>query len=277
MKLLWILVAASLIVSSAGAAVQIVDPVFREYEDGPAASKNAKHYPGDTIYLTFQIAGFQVEGEHKQVHLTYRMESRDPEGLLIVEPKKGEVKVELAQEDKDWTPKIRLEAPIPSAGIGGKYHILIAVADENGKNEAKLDVPFDVTGPVFTAVPKITAQDRQFLRREDDTALMADRVYHPGDTLWMRFTFAGYKFGPKNKLHIQYGLALKTAEGKVLFSQPTAADLEEDGFYPKRVAPAIFNLQLDKTIPRGEYTVLLIVRDLIGAETSEYPETFRVE
>ena len=268
----------TLMVANSLAAVQIVEPIFREYEDGPPVARNAAHLPGDTVYLTFQIAGFKVEGEERKVHLKYSFEARDPEGLPITEPKKGEVKVELAHEDKDWQPKIRVEAPIPDPAPGGTYHLLLAIDDEYGKTEAKQEIPFLVKGRTEPNPPQITAEHIEFLRHEDDTApLSRPPVYHPGDTLWVRFTFAGYHFGPQNKFHIQYGLAMKSSEGKVMFTQPTAADLEEKGFYPKRYVPAVFNLRLDKTIQPGEYVVLLIVRDLVSGDTVEYPETFRVE
>lgn len=277
MNKFFILLAASLAANWAEAAVRIVDPVFREYEDGPPIAKSFKHQPGDTVYLTFQIADFKVTGEERKVSLSYELEARDPEQLLLTNTKKGTVKVELAHEDKDWRPKIRVEAPVPASAPGGTYHILLQVQDENDKSEAKLDVPFEVSGAPFEAAPKIMGRQIEFLRNEEDKAALASRSYHPGDTVWLRFTFAGYKMGPKNKLHVQYGLALKAEDGRVLFSQPTAADLEEEGFYPRRTVPAILNIKLDPNIAKGDYTLLLVVRDLISAETVEYPEIFHVE
>jgi hypothetical protein len=43
--------------------LRIVKPALRQYEDGPVLTPNQPFGPGETVFFTFQIAGFQVSPE----------------------------------------------------------------------------------------------------------------------------------------------------------------------------------------------------------------------
>ena len=87
-------------------------------EDAPFIQSEYRFQPGEFVYTTFQIAGFQVQGgteeQPRKVALSYTVAAEDANGVPLVAPVSDKIEVELSAEDKNWTPKRRASFSLPS-------------------------------------------------------------------------------------------------------------------------------------------------------------------
>lgn len=256
--------------------LKIVRPLLHQFDGGPPLASGFQFLIGDAIFLTFQIAGYQVSDESK-VDLTYTVEAADPDGMPFVEAMHGKIATQVSPEDKDWLPIVNESAAIPPLAWGGTYRLKLAVQDNLSKQTAKTEIEIPVRGRNIEPSQALTVRNYRFLRTEEDADPLLDAIYHPGDSVWVRFEFTGFRYGPKNHVHVEYGVALLDASGKALFSQPQAATEDEDAFYPKRYLSGALSLNLDKKIQPGQYAVVLTLRDYVGNQTQETRHEFRVE
>ena len=193
-----ILVAFASLVYSATAPLTIFKPVRQRLEDGPAVPPSFTFVSGQFIFLSFQVAGYKVADEQK-IHLSYKVDALDPKGVRLVEPFAGTVDTTLADEDKNWKPKVRHQILIPPLAPSGTYKISIQVTDDLNKGASvSQDIPFEVRGRDVPPSDTPVVRNFQFYRGEDEREPLKVAAYKPGDTLWARFDIVGYKFGPGN-------------------------------------------------------------------------------
>lgn len=255
----------------------IVQPQFHQFEDGPSVPASSAYLSGETVFFSFQVAGFKPEGEDQVVQLSYNLSVRDADNVALVEPKSGKLRAELAPQDKDWKPKIRWDFVVPPWALSGTYRLSAVVRDLNSGQEISRDFPFLVRGPAITPADKLGVQNFRFLRSEDDSEPLSPPAYRPGSAVWARFDITGFKLGEKNRLHLEYDIAVLSPAGKQIYSQANAAVEKDESFYPKRFVPAAFSLSLTPTVKPGPYTVVLSLRDGIGAQIAESRHVFTVE
>lgn len=253
----------------------IVDLTVRRSEEGMPLDQPVFR-TGEMVYMNFRVTGFKVEGDDQDVALAYTIETADPSGRKIAEPKRGEVKVQLAQEDKHWAPKIRYEVQLPPVPEPGVYTATITIEDQLGKTGTRGTKTFTIDAPKLPDSTRLAATNFRFQRSETASAGIPDgEPFHPGETVWARFDVGGYQFGPKNRYEIRYSLALENSEGKVMFEQADAAVESNEGFYPKHYTSGLFSFSLDRTIAPGSYTLVIGLKDTVGNQTaqSEHPFT----
>jgi hypothetical protein len=262
------------------AKLTIVQPAIHDYEDSPAVTSSFRFNPGDRVYLSFLIAGFQVTPgeEEKRIKLTYTIQAQDERGVPLETPSAGKVDTALAAEDKEWMPKIRHVFSVPPLADPGSYRIRISVKDELAGTEAHSEARFSVRGRVVEPSETLTIRNFRFLRTEED----ADRglepaAYRPGDPVYARFEITGYKLADKNRFSVEYGIEVLKPDGERIFAEPTAASEQQESFYPKRYIEGAVQLGFKPALPAGEYTVVIPVRDLTGSQTYEGRYVFRVE
>jgi hypothetical protein len=256
--------------------LKIVRTQLHQYDGGPPLASGSPFLVGDIVFLTFQISGFQVSPDSK-IDLNYTVDAVDPDGVPFVEAMHGKIDSTISPEDKDWLPLVNQSAAIPSLAWGGTYRLKLAVEDNLSKQSAKAEIEIPVRGHSIEPSPTLALRNFRFLRSEADADPLLDPVFHPGDSVWIRFDFTGFRYGPKNHAHVEYGIALVDATGKSLFSQPQAAAEDEDAFYPKRYLSGALSLNLEKKIKPGQYVVVLTLRDYVGDQTQETRHEFRVE
>ncbi len=274
MLLLRVLLLAAL--WQAPAPLAIVNATLHQYEDGPRLEAGHRFIPGETVFFSFQVRGY---GKSKQelVHLRYEIAAVDADNIPIVETERGEVRTELAPQDKDWLPKIRRSFILPPHAWPGTYRILARVRDELTGQQAALEVPLTVEGRRVEPSPTLVIRNFRFLREERDTEPLIPPVYRPGASLWARFDITGFKIGDKNRIRVAYRISILSAEGKLLYTQPDAAVEEDAPFYPKRSVPGLVSLQIQPGTPAGTYLMAVTVEDQVGAQTFEAREAFRIE
>ena len=259
-------------------SLAVVAPLLAQYDGGPSIPAGFGYGSGETIHLTFDVVGLKPSADDDpNIDLAWECAVFDAAGLSLTAPKKGEVKVELAAEDKKWRPRVRVEFPLPEALAAGGGEIRISAVDRVAKQSAELKVPFRTRGLSLDGVDSLRALRFRFLRAEDSADPLTVAAYRPGDTVWARFELAGYKLGPSNSFHVSYGLEVFRANGESLFKQEEAANESGQSFYPRRYVFGVLSLQLTKDLALGEYTILLRLKDHSGNATAESKHSFRVE
>jgi hypothetical protein len=275
-----LLIALASVAYSATAPLAILKPSISDLEDGPAIPSSFTFVPGQFIFLTFEIGGYKVAEEQK-IHLSYKVDALDPKGLRLAEPIAGNVDTTLADEDKNWKPKVRQQFLIPPLAPSGVYKITVQVTDDLNKGASvSHEIPFEVRGRDVPPSDTLLVRNFHFYRGEDDREPLKVAAYKPGDTLWARFDIVGYKFGPGNAVDVDYVVSVLAPSGKVLFHQDKPAEGAEEkssSYYPKAYVPGSMNLSLQNTIRPGEYTIVISVRDHIGNQTAEARGNFAIE
>lgn len=275
--LIFLLTAAALPAASKLAFERLA---LHQYEDGPLLPESHEFLPGETIWFSARIAGFesQIAGDNRNVKISWQVGITDPAGVAVEAPRTGRLDDSLRTQDKDWVPKFVVSFLLPSFIPGGTYHIPVTVKDELAGSEISGVLEFHVRGESIEPSESFVIRNFRFLRNENDAeALRQPVVYRPGTTLWARFEMAGYKFEANHKFSVGYGLAVLNADGKELFAQPEAAAESKESFYPQLRVPGALSLKLDPNVPAGTYTLVVTVRDKIGGAIEEHRDTFRVE
>ena len=230
--------------------------------------------PGDTAYVSFNVVQFAVAGKDK-VHLSWGIEPVDAGGVKLVPPASGKIEETLAAEDKDWSPKVRHSFLIPPFLESGTYRIRLTVKDETSGGAAEQDIPFRVRGASIAPSDTLVGRNFRFLKSEDGTVEVTS--YKPGDTLWARFEITGFKLGLKNRYEVEYGLAVQDGEGQVVFTEPKAAEEQNESFYPRRHMPGMLSLTLQNDVAKGSYAIVVTVLDRVGMQKFESTHPFRIE
>jgi hypothetical protein len=259
-----------------------------EYEDGSPNVPGYEYQPGESVWLSVRIAGFQratvdAQAQTSRVQLSWQARAQDPSGTLVAPPMRGIIDETLRLEDKDWIPKFLLHFNIPQYAPRGTYKIPVTIRDDIAKKDLNGQVEFRVRGsePPPSDAP-LGVRNFQFLAKPDDRFELRPAVYQPGSALIVRFDIIGYKFDGNNHFSVDYGISISApsnAEGvaKTLFTQDVAASQTSESFYGQRWVPGGFGINLDPNVPLGEHTLVLTLRDKVGGVTQEIRQTFEVK
>jgi hypothetical protein len=256
---------------------------LHQFEDGPILAANYEFLPGETAYFSCRIAGFQTliknpdREDERTAKLAWDLRVADPAGVLIDKIAEGRIESQLVREDKNWVPKFLVSFVIPPFAPSGAYRISAHIRDEIAMKDIAATLEFKVRGHDVEPSDVLIARNFRFLRAEDDTGGLTAAIYHPGDTLWARFDIVGFKLGENNKYTVEYGLAVENAAGKQLFSQPQGAEDNGQSLYAKRYIPGVLSLHLDSNVAKGDYVLVVILRDQIGQQLQEERQKFQVE
>lgn len=272
------LLLAALIPAVLGAApaLQIVKPIISQMEGGTPDPSGFTHVPGETLYFSCRVAGFQQTSEEK-VHLSFSVQAFDPQGVALTELYKNEIVEEVSPKDKEWQPKIETELQIPPLVPTGAYKIVVKLEDQVAKASQELTVPFQVRGHDVETSDSLTVRNLRFFRNEDDNQPLAAAQYKPGDGVWAKFDITGYKFGEGNKINVSYVTSVIAPSGKVLWTQPEPATEQSESFYPKRYVAAAFGITLQPNIRPGEYMIAVQVKDAVGNQAFEAKGAFTIQ
>jgi hypothetical protein len=279
-QICWAL-AASVFVCAAPcwAALTIERMAVHQFEDGPLLSDAHIFLPGETVYLSCLLTGYQaaVSGDdQRSVKLSWQLHVADPSGIPVVPDAAGRIDAPVFSQDKNWRPKFVYSFVIPPFAPGGDFRVEAKVKDEVGATQADAQLHLKVRGHEVEPSSALVARNLHFQRTETDATPLDPPVYHPGETLWARFDITGYKHGPKNRYSVEYGLAILRENGEQVFAQPAAADDSHESFYPQQYVPGAISLNLDPMVPAGAYTLVITVRDKVGEQSAETRAPFRI-
>lgn len=276
MRFLSLLLGFAILICAATAPLAIFKPSISDMEDGPAVPPTFTFVAGQFLFLSFEIGGYKVSDEHK-IHLSTNVQAFDPKGIPLMEPAASTIDDTLAEEDKNWKPKVRAQILLPPLAGSGNYKILVSVKDDLSGSAATEALKFEVRGRDVPPSDTLIVRNFHFYRGENDRDPLPVAAYKPGDTLWARFDITGYKFGPGNSIDVDYGISVLAPDGRVLFKQEKSEEEKSSSFYPKAYVPCTMNLSLQSTIRPGQYTIVVTPRDHIGNQTYEAKANFTIE
>lgn len=277
-RIVFVALAAATAVCAQPKRIAIERVALHQFEDGQVLPPTHEFLPGETVYFSCRIIGYQIlkKDEEQSVKLAWQMRVLDPSGVPLTKDQAGLIEEPVLPQDKNWMPKFVSSFIIPGFVATGSYRIPVKIKDEIGGTEAAKEITFQVRGHEVAPSPTLVLRNFQFLRAEDDKVGLRDAVYHPGEMLWARFDITGYKFGDNNQFSVDYGLAILRGTGEQLFSQPVAASESKESFYPQRYVPGMLNLSLDQNVAKGSYILVITVRDKIDNQTWELRQPFQV-
>ena len=253
---------------------------IQQADDSSFVPPDYQFLPGETVFFTFEIAGFLVRSEEgketRTISLTWDVSALDSNNVLLAKPESGEIKTELSAEDRKWTPKRRTAFALPVLVLAGDYHLRVVAKDLLGKSEAVREIPFRIGGLEIASSASIAVQHMRFSREESGPALDV-AAYRPGDTVFTSFDITGFAKSPENQYRVSYGLSVLRPDGKTFVDQANAAELSATPFYPAMYVPGHFGIVTSATSPRGEYTLLLTVTDQIAHKTFSTKRAFSLE
>jgi len=253
---------------------------LHQSEDGPPVPASFAFLPGDTVYFSCQLSGYKKTSKEFgvwEIFLTYAAEARDSKGLLLAPADDGKIATTVTQEDKAWMPIVRFAVAVPGFAESGRYEIFVTAKDQFTGELTQARTSFTVAGKDVPPSQQLVVRNFHFFRGEQDKDPLEAAAYRPGEMVWARFDMTGYKLGEKNRFEVEYGLQVLRPNGEVSFAQPHAADEKNESFYPQRYTPGVLSLTLPKDIRPGKYTIVLSVRDVLGAQTYERREQFSIE
>jgi hypothetical protein len=262
--------------ASSGKPLQIVRPVISQSEDGPALPGGIDFQPGDVAFFSFQVENYRVSPTGK-VDLVGHMQAFDAKGVAIAPVDEEMIGTSLADEDKEWKPKLRLQLQLPSIAQPGTYRIKYEVTDRQSRQSAAAEMTFGMGGKGVDPANELTIRNLGFYRAQDDESPLKVIAYRPGDTVWVRFDAIGYKYGEQNAIDVAYDVAVLSPDGKQLYAQENAAVERSQAYYPQSWVPGGFNLSLQPTMRAGTYTLVLTARDGVGKQAATEKAEFRVE
>jgi len=256
--------------------LKIIEAGVHQTEDGPVAPQGTTFVPGEVIFFSCRLDGYQVSPV-KKVAIEYEFSAVDPGGIALIEPVKKKIEAELQPEDKEWKPKIRQTVLVPPLAESGIYKLRISAKDELSRTVSSAETSFDVRGHAVAPSDTLVVRNFQFYRAEDDPTPLKIAAYRPGDTVWARFDITGYKLGPGNQREVAYTVTVTAADGTVML-RPREPTLDKGAsFYPMKYAPSAISLNLQPDIAKAEYTIVIHAEDRIGKQTTDSKQTFRVE
>ncbi len=262
-------------------SLAVINAGVSSAEDSPFVSSTYRFLPGDYIYVTFEIAGFKVlstnRNETKSISLAFEVTPQDDAGKPLDASDSGEIKTELAPEDKTWVPKRRASFLLPSFLAAGPFRVHIAVKDLIAKAETSCDVTFFVGGTKLQPASSITVENFHFFRTENETEPLSVAAYSPGDTVYAHFVMTGFANGGENRHRISYSVHVFAPNGKTYLDSPQAAQLDAASFYPAQFVPGDIAVKTSKDSLHGSYLLILTVRDLVSNQQSDFKQTFSLE
>jgi hypothetical protein len=257
-------------------AFKIIEAGIRQSEDGPLIEKGTTFVPGEVLFFSCRLDGYQTSSDRK-VAIQYQFSAVDPAGVPVVEPVSGKIDTELALEDKEWKPKIRQTVLVPPLAEPGTYKMTFSAKDELSGAVVSTEAPFEVHGHAVEPSDTLVVRNFRFYRTEDDSTPLKVAAYRPGDTIWARFDITGFRLGAGNIRDVAYVLSVSGPGGRVLLAPREPTVDKGLSFYPMKYVPCTISLNLQRDIRPDEYTITVTAQDRIGNQTYESKQIFRVE
>ena len=253
----------------------IVNARFLDGEDGYPLRPNSSFYPGEQVYIVFNLAGFHVTEDEYQMKLSYRIDFIGVSGAPFATSEAGTIEEEVYPQDENWTPIVRAAPRIPFHAESGSYKIQLYARDElRPQDEVRQELSFEVLGKDIGDAAKLTVRNFAFQRSEGGEPVETP-MFRTGESVWGSFYITGFALRENNSFDVDSLLEVVDNQGKVLFSFTPQREGGES-FYPRRWLPGRFRIELDKDIPTGEYVLVLSVRDKVGNQESQTRHGFRI-
>jgi hypothetical protein len=271
-----LMAAATALVWGQGPNLTLARPVVSQSEDGPAVEGSESFVPGEQVFFSYLVESLNLKPTDK-IKLTGHIQAFDPRGVAISVADEQTVATTLAQEDKEWKPKIRSQFLIPTIAPAGTYRIRFDAVDDQTKKKAYAEATFSVRSYSVEPAKELTIRNFGFFRSQEEQAPLKVAAFRAGDVMWIKCDITGYKYGEQNAIDVTYDVEVLGVGGKSLFSQPDAAVERSQALYPQPWVPVEFNLNLQSTMTLAPYTLVITAHDGVGNQTAVAKAEFKVE
>jgi hypothetical protein len=266
--------------SAAEPALAIVNASIQQSDNGAVAPADYEFLPGDPLYVVFEVSGFGVKADEEKdtrsISLSWAIRVADQDDVPLAPAQEGEIKTGLSAEDKKWLPKRRAEFSLPQLVSAGRYRVHITVKDLLSNTEDRKELTFAIGGRKVEPSQNVGPQQVRFSREEGGPDLEV-AAYRPGDTVFVNFDIAGFAQTPEHQYRVTYRFDILGPDRKVFVNQPQAVELSAAPFYPAKFLPVNFSIVAPSGSARGEYTLVLTIRDEISKQSSVTKRSFTLE
>jgi len=253
----------------------IVNAHLLDGEDGYPVPGDSIFFSGETVHLSFNIAGYAIGEEDYDVRLSYRLDFEGPSGVRFALPQGGEIIEEVFPQDEKWMPIVRASPQLPPHGESGTYKVILTVFDRLAQDRKIVkEVPIFVKGESVEVSKTLLIRNLSFSHTEDGEPL-SEPIYRPGGTVWARFHITGFEVAADNSFAVESSLEVLSAKDEVMFTFESQGE-KGAPFYPRRWLPAKFRLDLDSDLLPGEYVVLVSIHDKLRKNTYQQRHRFQV-
>ncbi len=222
----------------------IVNARFLDSEDGYPLPPNSSYYPGENVYVIFNVGGFHVTEYEYKMKISYRIDFLGPRGEPFATSEAGEIAQEVYPQDEKWKPIIRAGPRIPFHAEAGTYKIQLYAKDElRPQEESRQELIFEVLGKEIGDAEKLTVRNFAFLQREGGEPVETPS-FRPGDTLWGSFYITGFELRQNNSYDVDSQLQVINPDGEVMYAF-TPQEEQGESYYPRRWLPGRFRVDLD--------------------------------
>ena len=236
---------------------------------------------GTEVVMSFRVQGFERQRVEKQgeipeerVRLQYEAALRDPQGVLVAPGESGEVDTLLGPRDKEWSPRIRWSAALPSYALAGEYQVDLRVKDVQSGEETTRSVPVRVRGETVRPDAPLGVQQLEYANTRNGP-WFSRRFFAPKRPIHVRYKVTGFAVSPDNEVWVEQDWAVLDVEGNVLVSQQNVVVEQEKSFYPPRFLRTVFELALEDPQP-GAYTLRIVIRDRVSGQSTSHDSEFSV-
>lgn len=269
---------ALLLCAAALPAAELVDPVFRPYENGPSLPSDHAFLGGDVVWFDCRVKGYaRSEESEPRFALKWQTSVIDRLRRSVTPTQQGKVSGELAAQDKEYRPRVSITFALPPLLLAGEYVIAVALEDEIAKTVAVAHFTLRVGGRTVELPKELTAAQFRYFRQENDRHALEPPVYRPGDQVWLRFDILGFQHGDQNKIDIEYGLLVLGPSGQPFLREDPAARHAAQSFYPQFYVPAAIEIRLPPKATPGEYIAVVSLRDKVSGQSAAVRTSFAVE
>lgn len=257
-----------------GQPLQIVEGAVSETIDGGAVPETYEFSPGDIVHLSFQVSGFQ-RSERGEIQLAYVIEAVDCLGYSFELPH-GEQVARPMPQSRNVTRPIRFSMVLPNSPWPGDARFRVSLTDVLAGETVRTEFPFAVAGIPPDLSSGFRVAGFGVFSSEAAQQRLVSPVFRAGDTVWSRFSLAGFSRGERNRFSLGYSITLVNAGGRVVLSVPQAASQNEESYYPRWEVPGLINLHLETSIKSGIYTLIIEAVDEIGKSRARAEVPLRV-
>jgi hypothetical protein len=255
----------------------LTDTAVSDFDGGISVPKGHKFSSGDRVFFLSRITGYKSAEQTRMVELEYAISATDCLGRMLAPPHKGNIAVDLGAKPLSWQPEIKSSVEIPSIAMAGPHRFHVWVKDRVSGTELRAEEEFEVQSKFSDPAVSLTVREFNFHRAGNDPDPADPPVFHAGDTLWARFYLTGFRTVENNRYDLRYGVALRSASGRAIFSEADAASESKESFYPKSHVPGVFSIRLERSVRPGSYSLVLRIADAIGKQEIKSEHAFQVD
>jgi hypothetical protein len=235
-----------------GTSLALTKPHFT-YGPGGVTRPDAKYLPGDTVFLSFDVANLKFDADaNASYRIAMEVTNADGEAVLRQKPHASKVKNILGGK----AVPCRVHVALPPGYPSGTYTIKVTVEDLATKQGQSLAQKFEVLPAAFGLV-QVGAS------ATNDGMAPVPTVGVEGAPLYLTFAVVGFGRGKDKQLDISASLRVLDEKGKPTTAKPFADRAKREIPEGLQLIPLQFGLTLNRV---GSFTLEFTATDHVTGQ-----------